>query len=52
MSQDHLAKLACANCKRVNYFTTRNKKQVAKKLDLAKHCEWCMKHTKHKEAKK
>lgn len=52
MSQDHLVKLACPACKRVNYFTTRNKKKVEGKLELSKHCPWCKKHTRHKEAKK
>jgi large subunit ribosomal protein L33 len=52
MSQDHLVKLACGKCKSVNYMTTRNKKQVEKKLTPNKHCSVCRKHTPHKEAKK
>lgn len=52
MSQDHLIKLACGKCKNVNYMTTRNKKQVEKKLTPNKHCSKCRKHTPHKEAKK
>lgn len=52
MSQDHLVKLACSKCKRINYWTTRNKKRVEKKLAPNKHCLWCRKHTGHKEVKK
>ncbi|MBI2120316.1 MAG: 50S ribosomal protein L33 [Parcubacteria group bacterium] len=52
MSQDHLIKLGCTKCKRVNYWTTRNKKRVEKKLEPSKHCLWCRKHTAHKEVKK
>lgn len=52
MSQDHLVKLACKTCKRINYVTTRNRKRVEKKLALKKHCEWCRKHVEHTEAKK
>ncbi|MCH7492203.1 50S ribosomal protein L33, partial [Patescibacteria group bacterium] len=28
MSQDNLIKLKCSQCKRGNYFTNKNKKQV------------------------
>lgn len=51
MSQDNLAKLECTECKRVNYFTTRNKKTVKQKLLLQKFCKHCGKHTEHKEVK-
>lgn len=51
MSQDNLIKLQCTNCKRVNYFSRRNKKKVKGKIELKKFCEWCNKHTLHKEAK-
>lgn len=52
MSQDHLVKMSCSTCKTVNYFTTRNKKQVTEKLALNKMCKKCGKRTPHKEAKK
>ena len=29
----------------------KNKKKVEKKLEMKKHCEWCRKHTTHKEVK-
>ncbi|MEK7390905.1 MAG: 50S ribosomal protein L33 [Patescibacteria group bacterium] len=51
MSQDHLVKLACTKCKEDNYYTTRNRKSVEKKLDLKKFCKTCRKRTTHKEAK-
>lgn len=51
MSQDNLAKLECSDCKRVNYFTTRNKKKLKNKLELKKFCNWCKKHLIHKEIK-
>ncbi|MEK7131004.1 MAG: 50S ribosomal protein L33 [Patescibacteria group bacterium] len=50
--QDNLIKLVCKECKRVNYYTRKNKKKVEKKLEANKHCQWCRKHTTHKEAKK
>ncbi|MDO8603808.1 MAG: 50S ribosomal protein L33 [bacterium] len=52
MSQDQLIKLACKTCKRVNYWTRKNKKLVERKIELDKYCNWCKKHTVHKEAKK
>ncbi|MCE9644058.1 50S ribosomal protein L33 [Candidatus Parcubacteria bacterium] len=52
MSQDRLIKLACSKCKRVNYWSRKNKKKVERKIELAKWCKWCKKKTAHKEAKK
>ncbi len=52
MSQDHLIKLACKDCKRINYWTTKNKKKVERKIELKKYCKWCRKQTVHKEIKK
>jgi large subunit ribosomal protein L33 len=52
MSQDHLVKLACSKCKKVNYFTTRNRKKVVEKLEENKFCSSCRKKQLHKEAKK
>jgi large subunit ribosomal protein L33 len=52
MSQDRLIKLACTDCKRVNYWSRKNKKKVERKIELDKYCKWCKKHTTHKEAKK
>jgi large subunit ribosomal protein L33 len=43
--------LACAECDRRNYTTTRNKKKQQNKLELKKYCRFCRKHTQHKETK-
>ena len=52
MSQDRLIKLACQDCKRINYRTTKNKKKVERKIELKKFCKWCKSHRVHKELKK
>jgi large subunit ribosomal protein L33 len=43
--------LACGECKRRNYSTTRNKKKSSDRLELKKYCPWCRRHTVHKEVK-
>ncbi|OGF74557.1 50S ribosomal protein L33 [Candidatus Giovannonibacteria bacterium RIFCSPHIGHO2_02_FULL_46_20] len=50
--QPNLIKLQCTACKRVNYWSRKNKKKVERKIELAKFCNWCRKKTKHKETKK
>jgi large subunit ribosomal protein L33 len=50
--QDHLIRLKCAKCGRVNYFTRKNRKKVERKIDLSKYCNHDRAHTQHKEAKK
>ncbi len=52
MSQENLIKLKCGKCKRVNYFSTKNKKLVTRAITLRKFCKWCRAHTEHKESKK
>jgi len=52
MSQDRLIKLTCGKCKHVNYWTSKNKRKVERKIELKKWCKWCKKVTMHKEAKK
>jgi large subunit ribosomal protein L33 len=52
MSQQHLIKLTCSDCKRINYWSRKNKKQVERKIELKKYCKWCRKQVVHKEAKK
>ena len=44
-----LAILACTECKRRNYTSTRNKKTMTERV--AKFCPFCRKHTSHKEVK-
>lgn len=43
--------LACSDCKRRNYTTTRNKKKEKEKLSIKKYCKFCKGHTLHKEIK-
>jgi large subunit ribosomal protein L33 len=43
--------LACSQCKRKNYTTTKNKKTNTEKLELHKYCRFCRKATAHKEGK-
>lgn len=52
--------LACKECKRQNYTTSRSKNLEADvkgnkpgkgKISLMKFCPWCKKHTLHNEAK-
>ncbi|MEK7175030.1 MAG: 50S ribosomal protein L33 [Patescibacteria group bacterium] len=51
MSQDNLIKLNCSVCKRTNYWTSKNKKKVTRKIELKKFCKWCKKSTIHKEGR-
>lgn len=43
--------LACGECDRRNYTTTKNKRTTTDKLELRKYCPWCRSHTAHKETK-
>ena len=43
--------LACEECDRRNYHTTKNKKKHTAKFSAKKYCPFCNKHTLHKEAK-
>ncbi|MCL4555035.1 MAG: 50S ribosomal protein L33 [Actinobacteria bacterium] len=43
--------LACTECKRRNYATTKNKKADRTRLELKKYCRWCSAHTLHKETR-
>ncbi|MAG12958.1 50S ribosomal protein L33 [bacterium] len=52
MTQKHLLKLACKNCKRINYWTRKNKKSVERKIELKKYCRWCRGPYPHQETKK
>jgi len=44
-----IATLACSECKRRNYSTTKNKRNTPDKLALKKYCRFCRVHTLHKE---
>ncbi|MAZ67641.1 50S ribosomal protein L33 [bacterium] len=53
MSQDKLKKLACTDCGRINYWTSRRiKGEQIEKLELDKYCKWCRGKKTHKELKK
>jgi large subunit ribosomal protein L33 len=43
--------LACIDCKRRNYSTTKNRKKSSERLEFSKYCWYCKKHTGHKETK-
>jgi large subunit ribosomal protein L33 len=43
--------LACGECKRRNYTSTRNKKKQSERLEVKKYCKFCRRHTMHKEVK-
>ncbi len=43
--------LACGECQRRNYTTTKNRRTHPERLDFKKYCRWCKKHTPHKETK-
>lgn len=43
--------LACVECKRHNYSTTKNKKNVPERMTLNKYCKFCKKHVNHMETK-
>lgn len=41
--------LACTECRRRNYHTTKNPRTHRAKLELRKYCKWCRRHTVHRE---
>ena len=43
--------LACEQCKRRNYSSTKNKRKTPDKLTFKKYCAFCRSHTTHKETK-
>ncbi|MBS3919454.1 MAG: 50S ribosomal protein L33 [Deltaproteobacteria bacterium] len=47
----NILNMACTECKRRNYSTTKNKRTTPDKLELKKYCRFCRKHTVHKETK-
>ena len=50
-TKENLVKMKCSECKRITYYTSRNKKKIKEKLELNKYCKFCKKHTLHKEMK-
>ena len=51
MGNRDIIALACSECRRRNYSTTRNKKKTPNKLELRKYCRFCRSHTIHRESK-
>jgi large subunit ribosomal protein L33 len=43
--------LACEDCKRRNYATTKNKVNDRDRIGMRKFCRWCGKHTAHRETR-
>ena len=43
--------LACEECKRRNYITTKNKINDRERIELTKYCKWDRAHTTHKETR-
>jgi len=43
--------LACNECKRRNYTTTRNKRTSSDRLEIKKYCRFDRKRTLHKEVR-
>ena len=43
--------LACTECKRRNYTTTKNKRKTTERLEMKKFCRWCRAHTRHRETR-
>lgn len=43
--------LACTECKRRNYSTTKNKRTKPDRLEFRKYCRFCRTHTVHRETK-
>ncbi|MDR0568376.1 MAG: 50S ribosomal protein L33 [Spirochaetaceae bacterium] len=46
-----LVALQCAECKRKNYTTKKNRRNTQEKLEFKKYCPFDRKHTVHKETK-
>jgi large subunit ribosomal protein L33 len=46
-----LIALQCTECKRRNYTTQKNRRNMQEKLELKKYCPFDRKHTLHKETK-
>ncbi len=47
----NLVTLACTECKRRNYTTTKNKSTMPDRMEIKKYCPWCRHHTLHKETR-
>jgi len=50
MAREHVT-LACTECKRRNYTTTRNKTRTPDRLEIKKFCRFDRKRTVHRETR-
>ena len=48
--RDHVT-LACSECKRQNYTTTKNKRKHPDRVEHKKYCPFCRTHKGHKETR-
>ncbi|GHU53535.1 50S ribosomal protein L33 [Spirochaetia bacterium] len=46
-----LVALQCTECKRKNYTTSKNRRNIQEKFEFKKYCPFDRKHTVHKETK-
>ncbi|MCL2406528.1 MAG: 50S ribosomal protein L33 [Defluviitaleaceae bacterium] len=46
-----LITLACQDCKRRNYNSTKEKKTHPDRMEFKKYCKFCKKHTAHRETR-
>ena len=44
-----IIQLACGECKRRNYSTTKNRKKTTERIELNKYCKFCRKLRKKRE---
>jgi large subunit ribosomal protein L33 len=43
--------LACGECKRRNYSSSKNRLNDRDRIELRKYCRWCGRHTAHRETR-
>jgi len=50
MMRDQIT-LACTECKRRNYISSKNKRSDPGRIELKKYCKFCRAHTAHRETR-
>ena len=43
--------LACTECRRRNYQSSKSKRNTPDRVELKKYCRWCGGHTAHRETR-
>ena len=46
-----LVTLACVECRRRNYTTTKNKRRTPQRFEFRKYCRFCRVHQLHRETR-